>query len=71
VTGAGVSLYGLGVYGVASYSGRQRKYFTSMLPLTAEGNAITLRATYVGIGLFKWFTYAIGVRPEPQMRGFN
>jgi hypothetical protein len=71
VAGAGVSLYGTGIYGIASYSGRQRKYFTSMLPLIAEGNAITLRATYVGIGLFKWFTYAIGVRPEPQMRGFN
>ena len=71
IAGAGVSTYGASVYGTSSYSGRQRKYFTSMLPLAAEGNAITLRATYVGVGLFKWFTYAIGVRPEPQMRGFN
>jgi len=71
IAGLGVSLYGVSVYGASGYSGKQRRYFTSMLPLTAEGNAITVRATYVGLGLFKLFTYAIGVRPEPQMRGFN
>jgi len=71
IASGGLSLYGVSLYGLDVYSGKQRRYFTSMLPLTAEGTACTLRLTYVGLGLFKLFTYALGVRPEPQMRGFN
>jgi hypothetical protein len=65
-----VSLYGTAIYGTSQYGGRLRRNFTSMLPLTAEGLTITLRATYVGREQFRWFTYAIGHRPEPQLRGF-
>lgn len=68
---ASVSLYGSATYGTSLYSGRRRRNFTSMLPLTAEGLTITLLATYVGQSTFKWFTYATGHRPEPQLRGFN
>lgn len=69
--GATLTLYGSGVYGTALYGGRLRRNFTSMLPLDAEGLTITLRATYTGQATFRWFTYAIGHRPEPQLRGFN
>jgi hypothetical protein len=67
---ATVSTYGLSAYGSAPYGGRLRRNLTSMLPLTAEGLTITLRATYKGQQMFRWFTYAIGHRPEPQLRGF-
>lgn len=69
--GATLTLYGSGVYGTSLYGGRLRRNFTSMLPLTAEGLTITLRATYTGQATFRWFTYAIGHRPEPMLRGFN
>ena len=65
IAGSGVSAYGASIYGASSFSGKQRRYFTSLLPLEAEGNACTVRATYVGVGLFKLFTYALGVRPNP------
>jgi hypothetical protein len=69
--GASVGLYGpTSLYGTAVYGGRQRRNFTSMLPVTAEGLTLTLRATYTGQALFRWFTYAVGHRPEPQLRGF-
>jgi hypothetical protein len=71
ITSGGLSLYSLAILGTDVYSGKQRRYFTSMLPLKAEGMACTVRCTYVGLGLFKLFTYALGVRPEPQLRGFN
>jgi hypothetical protein len=71
IAGQGLSIYGAGTYGQDPYSGRQRKYFESMLPLIAEGNACTVRVTYTGPDSFKLFTYALGVRPEPQMRGIN
>jgi hypothetical protein len=64
-----ISLYGVSLFGTAVYAGKARRNFTSMLPVTAEGLALTLVATYVGQAEFKWFTYAIGVRPEPQLRG--
>jgi len=68
--GASLSLYGTAVYGSSVYGGRLRRNFTSMLPLEAEGLTLTLRATYVGRATFRWFTYAVGHRPEPQLRGF-
>lgn len=71
ITSGGLSIYGVALYGTAVYSGKQRRYLTSLLPLEAEGLAATLRVTYTGIGGFKLFTYALGVRAEPQMRGFN
>lgn len=66
-----LSLYGVALYGLAVYSGKARKNYTSPLPETAEGLACTLVATYTGQGTFKWFTYALGVRPEPLPRGIN
>jgi len=66
-----LSLYGSAIYGTSLYGGRQRRNFTSMLPLSAEGLTLTLRATYIGKARFRWFTYAVGHRPEPQLRGFN
>ena len=69
--GAEVSLYGTAVYGTSLYGGKLRRNFTSMLPLSAEGLTLTLRAVYAGKALFRWFTYAVGHRPEPQLRGFD
>jgi hypothetical protein len=69
--GSAVSLYGTAIYGTSLYGGRLRRNFTSMLPLKAEGLTLTLRATYTGQATFRWFTYAVGHRPEPQLRGFN
>lgn len=71
IVGSGLSVYGTALYGTALYSGKLRQYFTAMLPLNAEGLACTLRFTYTGKDTFKLFTYALGVRPEPQLRGFN
>lgn len=68
--GGATTTYGSGVYGTSLYGGRLRRNFTSMLPLRCEGLTLTLRATYVGQSLFRWFTYAVGHRPEPQLRGF-
>jgi hypothetical protein len=68
--GATLSVYGAAIYGTSVYGGRLRRNFTSMLPLEAEGLTLTLRATYVGQATFRWFTYAVGHRPEPQLRGF-
>jgi hypothetical protein len=67
---ASISAYTVSTYGVSPYGGRLRRNFTSMLPLTSEGLTLSLRATYKGQSLFRWFTYAIGHRPEPQLRGF-
>jgi hypothetical protein len=67
---AALSLYGSATYGGAAYGGRLRRNFTSMLPLISEGLTLTLRATYIGTKVFRWFTYAVGHRPEPQLRGF-
>jgi hypothetical protein len=69
--GATVSLYGSATYGTSLYGGRLRRNFTSMLPLKSEGLTLTLRATYTGRSRFRWFTYAVGHRPEPQLRGFD
>jgi hypothetical protein len=69
--GATVSLYGAATYGSSLYGGRLRRNFTSMLPLKSEGLTLTLRATYTGRSRFRWFTYAVGHRPEPQLRGFD
>jgi hypothetical protein len=68
--GAAISVYTASLYGVAPYGGRLRRNLTSMLPLTCEGLTLTLRATYTGQAVFRWFTYAVGHRPEPQLRGF-
>jgi hypothetical protein len=69
--GAAVSLYGLAIYGLSLYGGKLRRNFTSMLPLKSEGLTLSLRATYTGQATFRWFTYAVGHRPEPQLRGFD
>jgi hypothetical protein len=67
--GSALSVYGVATYGSGLYGSGTRRYFTFELPLTAEGRSVQVRARYTGQGFFKWFTYGIGFRPEPQFRG--
>ena len=66
--GSGLSLYGTGVYGTATYAGAGRKPFAKMLPLGAEGRSLMVKGEYVGTGTFRWYGYACAVLSEPLPR---
>jgi hypothetical protein len=63
------AIYGSSVYGTGTYAGTARQQVQVPLPLEAEGRSISLYARYQGQSTFKWFTYAVGTVPEPQLRG--
>jgi hypothetical protein len=67
--GAAGAIYGTSVYGTATYASTVRQQVQVPLPLEAEGRSISLYARYQGQATFKWFTYAVGTVPEPQLRG--
>jgi hypothetical protein len=67
----GLYLYGASgsTYGTATYGGAQRRMWTQILPLTAEGRTLSLRMTYRGTGSPEFFTYAVTAAAEPAIRG--
>lgn len=67
--GAGLTAYGTGLYGTGTYAGVGRQQLPMDLPLEAEGHMIQAKATYTGQAPFRWFTYRIGLIPEPGVSG--
>ena len=67
--GSGLSLYGSMLYGTGTYAGVGRQQLPMDLPLEAEGHTIQAKATYTGQAPFRWFTYRIGLIPEPGVSG--
>ena len=68
LVGAGTT-YGSATYGSFVYGGKLRSMFVILLPLTAEGRTLSIRARYTGQAPFQLYTYAIEVVPEPLPRG--
>lgn len=69
--GAGLSLYGSGVYGTATYGGSGRRKAYTELPLTAEGRTITQSLNYTGQERMKVFTYGYPLVSEREPRTFT
>lgn len=67
--GAGLTAYGTGLYGTATFAGVGRQQLPMDLPLEAEGHTIQMKATYTGSAAFRWFTYRIGLIPESGVSG--
>lgn len=67
--GSGLSVYGTATYGNSTYAGAGRAPFVDLLPETAEGRSIVLRATYTGQAAFRWFSYAVSMITEAVPRG--
>lgn len=70
VPGEGQAVYGVAQYGTGTYGAVGRRAFTSMLPVTAEGRTVTVKAQFRGTQAFTWHSYALGVVPEAVPRGF-
>jgi hypothetical protein len=68
LVGAGTT-YGSPLYGSLTYGGKLRSMFSILLPLTAEGRTLSLRARFTGKAPFQLYTYAIEVVAEPLPRG--
>jgi len=69
--GAGLAVYGSGLYGTAQYAGSGRRKFHTMLPLGAEGRSVWVKTSYQGQEAFRMFTYAIGMVPDNQVVSFT
>ena len=69
--GSGMSVYGTGTYGSATYSGAGRRQFYKILPITADGRTFSLRITYTGQEQWKLYNYHVGLVPETKSRGFS
>lgn len=69
--GAGLAKYGTAVYGTDVYAGADRKMFAKMLPLSAEGRSLKLKAKYTGKDQYRWFTYGASLLQEPVPRGIG
>ena len=68
----GGAVYGTATYGTSVYAGGiNRKQFTKMLPLSADGRTFVLKTIYVGQEQFKLFTYYVGITPETRSRDFS
>jgi hypothetical protein len=67
--GSGVALYGSATYGTSTYGSQNRKPFVMLLPLSAEGRSATVRASYIGQSLFRWFSYGLSTVTEALPRG--
>lgn len=69
-TSGAVSLYGVGLYGVASYSTVYLRQTKPLIwPLTAEGRTAQLFIRYTGTDTMKFFSYTHNVVPETYPRG--
>ena len=66
--GSGLAQYGTGLYGTATYGGSGRRKAYTMLPLASEGRVAVVKGVYTGQERFRWFTYALGIRPETKPR---
>jgi hypothetical protein len=69
--GAGLSVYGTGTYGSATYAGAGRRQFYLTLPLGADGRTFVLKVQYVGQEQWKLYTYHPGLVPETASRSFT
>jgi hypothetical protein len=67
--GSGLAQYGTALYGTATYAVGSRAAYVTLLPLTAEGRSVVVRATFNGSAGFRWFTYALSSLSEPLPRG--
>lgn len=69
--GTGLSVYGTGTYGSATYAGAGRRQWYKLLPLGADGRTFVLKMTYAGTETFRLFSYHPGLRPEVASRSFS
>lgn len=69
--GSGLSVYGTGLYGTATYAAAGRRMFYVTQPLAAEGRSFQLNAIYAGQEAFRLFSYQLGFVPETAPRGFG
>ena len=69
--GSGISVYGTGTYGSATYAGAGRRQFYKTLPVSADGRTFSLRITYTGQEAWRLYSYHIGLVPETASRGFS
>lgn len=63
-------VYDTDVYDTAVYDGAGRARKPFVFPLEAEGLTCSITGTYTGQEAFRWFTYNLGIVPEPVGRGF-
>lgn len=71
IAGGGAE-YGTAEYGVDDYGGGvSRKQAYTMLPLSADGRTMVMKAVYVGQAAFKLYSYHLGLVPETQSRAFS
>lgn len=63
-------VYDTDVYDTAVYDGAGRLRRPFVFPLEAEGLTASITGTYTGQEAFRWFTYNLGIVPEPVGRGF-
>jgi hypothetical protein len=69
--GSGMAVVGTAIVGTDVLSGAGRRMFSVMQPLSSEGRTVWLRTAYTGKEAFRHFTYAVGIVPEPAVRGFG
>ena len=69
--GAGLAVYGTGLYGTATYGGSGRRQFYVPLPLNAEGRTYVQKFTYSGAEKFRLYSYHVGISPETRSRAFS